>query len=55
MDLKITVGSKTWIVPQNNIPNLINWLNSNGIDTNRKDLNERMSNQPNMPDTLIME
>ncbi len=32
MEAKITIGSKTWIVPSGGVSSLIAWLNSNAVE-----------------------
>jgi hypothetical protein len=57
MEIRITVGNKTWIVPSNAIGGLIGWLNSNAVEVGgqRQEIREIRNDKTQDPRQLISE
>ena len=57
MEIRITIGNKTWIVPADTVSSLVSWLNSNAIDTGvqRQEIREIRIDNNIDPRQLIME
>ena len=56
MEIRITIGNKTWIVPANAVSSLVSWLNANAVElgTPRQDIRE-IYGDTNDPRQLIVE
>lgn len=57
MEVRISIGNKTWSVPANVVQFLINWLNANAIDLGapKQEIREVRNDRSNDPRQLIME
>jgi hypothetical protein len=57
MEVRITIGNKTWIVPSNAVQSLAGWLNANAVDAGmqRQEIREIRGNGQQDPRQLIME
>ena len=57
MEIRITVGNKTWIVPPYAVQSLISWLNASAIEVgaNRQEIHEVRNDGPRDPRQLIVE
>ena len=57
MEVRITVGNKTWIVPSNAVQSLIGWLSTNAIEAGgyRQEIREVRNDGSNDPRQLIVE
>lgn len=57
MEVRITIGNKTWIVPANAISSLIGWLNSNAVEVGgrKQEIREVRNDGSNDPRQLITE
>ena len=57
MEIRITIGNKTWIVPAGAISSLVSWLNVNAIElgSQRQEIREVQQDKQVDPRQLIME
>lgn len=56
MEIRITIGNKTWIVPAGAIQSLINWLSTNAVEVGgRKEIREVRNDGLSDPKQLITE
>ena len=57
MEVRISVGNKTWSVPSHAVQSLISWLNSNAVELGgyRTEIKEVRSDGPVDPRQLIVE
>ncbi len=57
MEVRITIGNKTWIVPAGAINSLISWLNVNAVELGqqKQEIREVQQNKGIDPRQLIME
>ena len=57
MEIRITVGNKTWIVPPHAVQSLISWLNASAVEVGgrRQEIREVRNDGPSDPRQLIVE
>jgi len=57
MEVRVTIGNKTWVVPSNAVSSLIAWLNSNAVELGgtRQEVREINNGAHSDPRQLIME
>ena len=55
MEIRITVGNKTWIVPSGAISGLIAWLSSNAVEVGARQEVHEINNPNRDPRQLITE
>ena len=57
MEVRISIGNKTWIVPSNAVQSLVGWLNSNAVEmgAGRQEIREVRHDGQRDPRQLIVE
>jgi hypothetical protein len=57
MEIRISVGNKTWIVPSNAVQSLVGWLSANAVEVGaqRQEIREVQNGSYSDPRQLITE